>query len=327
MTALVLVLLAGSALATPPAAAVAATRLRGLVPAAGASATAAAADRAPASTALSEHPERVLAVSACLGASLGVMAEVWATHGGPASRLVAAPAFAGGVAAVTVARSVIAAAAERAAQRTLSALVAAVTLLAADLRAGQSPPAALRGAAAVAIGVPLVHDIFATAADAATRGQGVAQALRGGCRQPPGARSEKQPRDSASTTKAPQRAPDGLTDAAFALRGLAAAWQVCESSGAAPGSVLDAVAADLRAGQRHHQQLAAQLAGARSTVGLLAGLPVLGFLLGAGMGANPSGVLLGTPGGQTALVTGVVLDAIGMFWSDRIVAAAIKVAP
>ena len=95
-----------------------------------------------------------------------------------------------------------------------------------------------------------------------------------------------------------------------------------ERSGAPAAAVLDRVEHDLRAREAQHREIAAQLAGARSTAGLLAVLPVLGIGLGAAMGARPLAILLGEPRGQLALVVGVVLEASGVLWTARIVTAA-----
>jgi tight adherence protein B len=105
-------------------------------------------------------------------------------------------------------------------------------------------------------------------------------------------------------------------------RAVLAVWAVSERSGAPAAAVLDRVEQDLRAREAQHREIAAQLAGARSTAGLLAVLPVLGIGLGAAMGARPLTLLLGEPRGQLALVVGVVLEALGVLWTARIVAAA-----
>ncbi len=59
----------------------------------------------------------------------------------------------------------------------------------------------------------------------------------------------------------------------------------------------------------------ATLAGPRLTGRLLAGLPVAGLLLG---GRSAPAVLVGTPLGRTCLVAGVLLDAAGLLWIDRL---------
>lgn len=101
-----------------------------------------------------------------------------------------------------------------------------------------------------------------------------------------------------------------------------AVWTVSERSGAPAAAVLDRVEQDLRSGQAQRREVAAALAGARSSGTLLAVLPVLGIGLGAAMGAHPLAVLLAEPRGQLALLTGVTLEAAGVLWTARIVAAA-----
>ncbi len=110
--------------------------------------------------------------------------------------------------------------------------------------------------------------------------------------------------------------------APIAYRPVAAVWVVSERSGAPAAAVLDRVEQDLRSRQRQQREVAAQLAGARSTAALLAGLPILGLGLGSAMGARPVEVLLGTPTGQVALTVGAGLEALGILWTSRIVARA-----
>jgi tight adherence protein B len=105
-------------------------------------------------------------------------------------------------------------------------------------------------------------------------------------------------------------------------RAVDAVWSVSERSGAPAAAVLDRVEQDLRARQDQRCEVASALAGARSTAVLLAVLPVLGIGLGAGMGARPMTVLLAQPRGQVALVTGVLLEALGVLWTSRIIASA-----
>ena len=325
MTPLVLLLIAAGTLTAPPRVDLGA-RLRRLVPA-GRAVSGSPRALSPA-TAWSGRPRRVLALSAFLGCGLGTAAHLWVIHRGSIDLLVIAPALAGGIAGLTVARSVLESAAERQAGRALSSLVAAVALLAAELRAGQSPGSALRGASSAAASTPWIQDILEAAAEAAARGGDVADVLRGrgGCADGQPVDGPGGKRRGGSTVRIPGRGrtPAQLESVNTALRVLGAVWQVCEFSGAAPAVVLDSVVADLRSGQRRQQQLTAQLADARSTAELLAGLPVLGLLLGAAMGASPLEVLFGTPAGQIALLSGVVLDAAGVLWSARLVTAATR---
>lgn len=105
-------------------------------------------------------------------------------------------------------------------------------------------------------------------------------------------------------------------------RAVSAVWTVAERSGAPAAAVLERVEQDLREREQQRREIAAQLAGARSTAGLLAVLPVLGIGLGVAMGADPLRTLLGNPRGQIALVVGAALQAAGVLWTARIVRSA-----
>ncbi|SBT93127.1 tight adherence protein B, partial [Streptomyces sp. DI166] len=106
------------------------------------------------------------------------------------------------------------------------------------------------------------------------------------------------------------------------LRGLAACWRVAVDQGAGLADGLDRLEAALRAERDQRADLRAQLAGAKSTALMLAGLPVLGLLLGAVMGADPLRVLLHTGAGLGCLVAGGVLEGLGVWWALRIVRGA-----
>ncbi|MFI5724395.1 type II secretion system F family protein [Streptomyces cyaneofuscatus] len=103
------------------------------------------------------------------------------------------------------------------------------------------------------------------------------------------------------------------------LSGMAACWQVAVDGGAGLVAGLDRLETALRADRRRRDELRAQLAGAWSTVVVLALLPVAGLGLGAALGADPLKVLLHTPGGLFCLAVGGFLEAAGLFWACRIV--------
>jgi tight adherence protein B len=105
---------------------------------------------------------------------------------------------------------------------------------------------------------------------------------------------------------------------ADALRRIAACWRVAAERGAGFAAALDRVATGLGAEDAAHRELAAELAGARATARLLAGLPLFGVLLGTGMGANPLDILLRTPFGIACLALGLTLTCAGLAWTDRI---------
>ena len=174
----------------------------------------------------------------------------------------------------------------RAGRRTAarSAAVELIASLAAELRAGQPARPALERAAHSA---PL--SICQHAVGAARLGGDVPAALR---------------RDSDE---------HGLP----ALRSLAALWQVGEGSGAGLAEAADRLAAAESSGEAVRRELSTQLAGPRATARVLAGLPILGLLLGSGLGASPLDWLTGTPWGLIVLVAGIALEVVGMWWTSR----------
>jgi tight adherence protein B len=114
----------------------------------------------------------------------------------------------------------------------------------------------------------------------------------------------------------------GLAPGAEALRQVAACWLVAEQRGAGLAVAVERLVDGLQHDEARRQEVSAQLAGARATARLLAVLPVFGLLLGAGLGADPLHVLFGTPYGLACLLLGGVLDASGLFWTERLARAA-----
>ncbi|MDT9594760.1 type II secretion system F family protein [Nocardioides zeae] len=102
------------------------------------------------------------------------------------------------------------------------------------------------------------------------------------------------------------------------LRLVAAAWQVSERSGAGLAAVLARVAALTRATEATRRTVASELASARATARLMAGLPVVALLLGGTTGGDPVAFLLGTPVGLACLVGGLALGWLGLWWMERI---------
>ncbi len=159
-----------------------------------------------------------------------------------------------------------------------------------ELRAGRAPATALHSAATA---VPALRELLRPALAAAGTGAGVPAALI--------------------------RAADA--PGAAALRRVAACWTVAAATGAGLASALDRLADMLRDEETVRRELAAQLAGPRASAKLLAALPAVALLLGAGIGARPLTVLLETPLGLGCLVVGAALVAAGVVWTERLVAA------
>lgn len=108
------------------------------------------------------------------------------------------------------------------------------------------------------------------------------------------------------------------------LLGVAAAWTVTESAGGAIADVLDRLGEVLDAESQSKAALAAALAAPRATMTLLAGLPLLGIVLGQSLGAHPVQLFLHRPLGWALLAVGAVLDLVGVVWTRLLVRRALR---
>lgn len=109
---------------------------------------------------------------------------------------------------------------------------------------------------------------------------------------------------------------------AAGLRQLAACWRVGAERGGALVTVIEGLADALRDDEAQRAEVAAQLAGPRATARLLAGLPLLGLMMAAALGADPLAFLFGTVPGLGCLILGVGLDVLGLYWTRRLACAA-----
>ncbi|MFB7673820.1 type II secretion system F family protein [Kitasatospora purpeofusca] len=103
---------------------------------------------------------------------------------------------------------------------------------------------------------------------------------------------------------------------------VAACWEVASTGGSGLAAGLDGVAEALRVERALAEEIAAELAAPRTTIAVLAALPLAGLLLGAALGARPLEVLLHTPAGLASLAVGAALEGLGLVWTARIVGAA-----
>ncbi len=184
------------------------------------------------------------------------------------------------------------AAAERARHEQQRQLGDGLDNLIAELRVGAHPAAACAAAAQESDGV--AAEVFAIAAARGRLGGVGADAL---C-------------DSAS------RISEELVR-------VARAWRLAEAHGLALAELLGACREDLLGRIRFRGRTQAALAGARATAAVLAGLPLLGVLLGELMGAHPLAVLLGGGVGGILLLVGCALACAGLLWSDTLTRQAI----
>ncbi len=164
-------------------------------------------------------------------------------------------------------------------------LLLAVRVLVGELAAGARPPAALDAAAEAA---PSHREVLARAAREAAFGGEAGAVL--------------------------------VADAA--THALGVAWQLGHGTGAALGGVLERVADDLAAVDEQRRAVDVALSGPRSSAAVLTGLPVLGVVLGAAMGAAPLSFLIGSSSGRLVCCAGVLLDVAGVLWMRRILRVA-----
>jgi tight adherence protein B len=160
-------------------------------------------------------------------------------------------------------------------------------LMAAELRAGVLPQRMLAG---------LAQDfaVVAPAARAAELGGDVAAALREASAEP----------------------------GRHLLLDLAGAWQVSDRSGAPLATVIDRLEQSARIDREVARDIESGVAPARATGRLMAVLPVLGLLLGSGMGGDPVEVLTSTWVGAACLAVGSGLACAGVAWIERIASSA-----
>jgi tight adherence protein B len=99
---------------------------------------------------------------------------------------------------------------------------------------------------------------------------------------------------------------------------LAVCWQLANDHGLAIATLMRTAQRDIAERQRFSARVTSGMAGARATAAILAGLPLLGVLLGQLIGARPLDFLLSGHAGGWLLVVGLTLACCGLLWSDRI---------
>lgn len=170
-----------------------------------------------------------------------------------------------------------------------AALEGALAVLVGELRVGAHPVAAVEAAAAEATGS--VGRWLRVVAARARLGADVARGLRG----------------VAAESTLPLH-----------WERLAVCWHLAQSQGISIATLMHTAHRDVVERARFESRVAAGMAGARATAGVLAGLPALGVGLGQLIGADPVRFLLSGGVGGWLLVVGSALACCGLLWSDGI---------
>lgn len=206
---------------------------------------------------------------------------------GPAMAAVSVPraivAVTIGAVAVFTTRQVQSERRRRRARERAAAASQALSLMAAELRAGILPQRVLRGLATDFV-------FLAPAARAADLGGDVPAALRATATEP----------------------------GAGLLAELAGAWYVADRAGAPLAHVLDRLESSARDEHEVQREVQSGLAPARATGRLMGLLPLVGLGLGSGMGGDPVAVLVGSVPGALCLAVGAAFACAGVAWVEHI---------
>ncbi|MGA4506408.1 type II secretion system F family protein [Propionibacteriaceae bacterium G1746] len=105
---------------------------------------------------------------------------------------------------------------------------------------------------------------------------------------------------------------------AAGLATLAAAWQLSERSGAPLAMAAERVAVQLGERAALRRSVESELAPARATGKLLAGLPLVGLAMGVMVGSSPEQFLAGTTLGRWLVAGAVTLACVGILWTEAL---------
>jgi tight adherence protein B len=233
-----------------------------------------------------------------------VSAQVATAAGALLAGLAIAPVagLAAGVAAAmvtaTTVRLSLGAVERRRSRRLLVELSGELRLLARELAAGATVPAAV--AAATETDCRASDLLIAVAAEA---------------------RSMRSPSGDAAESRRSFHDRGLAHDVAAVATRLRSAWQMAARYGVPLARVIRSVSDDVDDRRSQMDRRATSTAGPTLSGYLLAGLPAAGLALGTAMGAHPFHILTSTTVGGLLLLVGTLLTCTGLLWSDRIARA------
>jgi tight adherence protein B len=115
----------------------------------------------------------------------------------------------------------------------------------------------------------------------------------------------------------------GARPGAGGLVRLAAAWELCATTGAGLAFAVEQLLETARAEHAVARLVQGELASARATARLVTALPVVVLVAAHGAGARPWSFLLDSYPGLACLCVGTALTFTGLWWIDRIAASAV----
>lgn len=108
------------------------------------------------------------------------------------------------------------------------------------------------------------------------------------------------------------------------LAQLCRVWELAHRHGFGLAELLDSLRRNLQQRTARVRDLDSKMAGPRATAALLAVLPVLGLLMGESLGAGPLAVLSTSSAGQVLVLVGGAMLCAGLGWTHRLTAPEVR---
>lgn len=99
--------------------------------------------------------------------------------------------------------------------------------------------------------------------------------------------------------------------------------EISAKSGSSINEALNQIAQSLINRRKQEQLIATELASTKATMFVLAGLPIVGAVMGLILGTDSITWLFGSTGGRMCLILGLVLELIGWLWVKKLLDSAL----